>query len=138
MSQGEPEVNTRGEISILLEGVEYVLRPSYDAIVGFEAATGKSLIELARDAGDLSVSDAAAVATECIRAWGKAIGNNAAAGVNARRVAELMIEADGGVALVLARLRVLLFGAATGGYTGAGEPKVPTTTATSAPIPDAA
>ena len=60
---------TRGEVSLELEGVEYVLRPSYEAISAFEAQTDRSLIDLARAAGDgqLKMSEAAIIVTECNR-----------------------------------------------------------------------
>lgn len=125
-----PANEIRGEVSITLDGSKFVLRPSYEAILGFEKATGKSLIELARAAssGSLSVTDAAAIVTGCIQAWGKATENSAASGVNAKRIGELLIE--GSMLLVLKRLELLLFIAATGGVTSTGEMKAPATMAT--------
>lgn len=114
---------TRGEVALTLDGAEFVLRPSYEAIVEFEAATGRSLIDLAQaaGAGSLSLSDAAAIVTACVKAWGRATGNKSAAGVNAKRVAELLIEE--GLLLVMKRLEIVLFLAATGGVTASGEVK---------------
>lgn len=119
----------RGEIDLDLAGERFVLRPSYEAINAFETQTGKSVIELAREAGDgtMSLSHAAFVATECIKAWGKSTENATARAVNARRVGELIFEAPGGLMVTLKKLEILLFMAATGGVTSAGELKPVTT-----------
>lgn len=119
----------RGEIDLELAGESYVLRPSYEAIQAFEAQTGKSLIELAQAAGDgtMSLANAAIVATECIKAWGKATDNTTARAVNVRRIGELIFEAPGGLMVTLKKLEILLFMAATGGVTSAGELKPVTT-----------
>jgi hypothetical protein len=41
--------------------------------------------------------------------------------VNAKKVGALMLSAEGGLFLAMQRLNVLLFAAATGGYTPSGE-----------------
>lgn len=119
---------TRGEVSLELEGQEYVLRPSYEAISAFEAQTDRSLIDLARAAGDgqLKMIEAAIIATECIKAHGRAVDDKALAAFNAARVGELILQADGGLLIAMKRLELLLFMAATGGYTGSGEVKATT------------
>lgn len=119
----------RGEIDLDLAGERFVLRPSYEAIQAFESQIGKSLIELAQGAGDgtMSLSHAAIIATECIKAWGKATENATARAVNAKRVGELIFEGRGGLMVVLKKLEILLFMAATGGVTIAGEMKPVTT-----------
>lgn len=119
---------TRGEVSLGLEGVEYVLRPSYEAISAFETQTNRSLIDLARAAGDgeLKLSESAIIVTECIKAHGRAIDDKAMAAFNAARVGELILQADGGLLIAMKRLELLLFMAATGGYTGSGEVKATT------------
>jgi len=119
---------TRGEVSLELEGQEYVLRPSYEAISAFEAQTDRSLIDLARAAGDgqLKMSEAAIIVTECIKAHGRAVDDKAMAVFNAARVGELILQADGGLLIAMKRLELLLFMAATGGYTGSGEVKATT------------
>lgn len=116
---------TRGEVSLELEGQEYVLRPSFEAISAFEAQTNRSLIDLARAAGDgqLKTGEAAIIVTECIRAHGRAIDDKAMTAFNSARVGELILQADGGLLIVTKRLELLLFMAATGGYTGSGEVK---------------
>ncbi len=119
---------TRGEVSLELEGAEYVLRPSYEAISAFETQTNRSLIDLARAAGDgeLKLSESAIIVTECIKAHGRAIDDKAMAAFNAARVGELILQADGGLLIAMKRLELLLFMAATGGYTGSGEVKATT------------
>ena len=119
---------TRGEVSLELEGQEYVLRPSYEAISAFEAQTDRSLIDLARAAGDgqLKMNEAAIIATECIKAHGRAIDDKAMAAFKPSRVGDLILQAEGGLLIAVKRLELLLFMAATGGYTGSGEVKAPT------------
>lgn len=93
-----PHVAERGEIALNLDGQELILRPSHEAIVEFEAVTGKGLMQLTRPAldGSLSVGAAAQVATECVKAWGRATNSPSAMGVNAPRVAELILESKDG------------------------------------------
>lgn len=128
---------TRGELSLTLEGAEMILRPSYQAIVNFEGLTGKSAMELYRAAASASllITEMAFIARECIRAWGQANDNNSAIGVNERRLAELIIE-DGPMLVVMKRLELLLFMVITGGITASGEVKpAPTTTEITPAIP---
>lgn len=119
-----PANEVRGEISIkLADGVEYVLRPSFEAIVAFEAETGRGLFDLARaaDNGMLTMTEAAAIVTQCIRAQGKAMHDQNLIGVNAKKVGALIVAAEGGLFLAMKRLNTLLFIAATGGYSPTGE-----------------
>ncbi len=62
---------------------------------------------------------AATIVTECVRAQGKATGDQVMANYNQNRVGELIAEA--GKMAVVRRLELLLFMAVTGGYTAAGE-----------------
>lgn len=121
----------RGEIVLLLEDQPYVLRPSHEAIEAFEVATGKGLLQLAREAlrQELRLSEVAQIATECIRAWGRATQNRSMQGVSAARVAELILEGEGGLLTALTTVTSMLALATTGGYTAQGEPKAGTTTA---------
>jgi hypothetical protein len=132
-----PANGKRGEITLLLEGEEYVLRPTWEAIEAFEGLTDKGLFELARDAiaGKLRVSQAAQIATECIRAWGRATGSAAAQGVNVRRVGELLMESEGGFVAVQRTLAVMLGLAVTGEYTSSGEVKATGTLTTTTETP---
>lgn len=113
----------RGEIAIELEGVPHVLRPSYEALVAIEAKAGRSIELLAEAAGDgaLSLREAAVVVTECVRAQGKAVGDQSLQHYNEDRVGALIAEA--GKLVIVRHLQLLLFLAATGGYVASGEPK---------------
>lgn len=121
---------TRGEIAIDLAGTEYVLRPTYQAISAIEAKTGKGLLALARDASELTLGEGAIIATECIKAHGKHIGDEMMTKFSPERVGELIVESEGGIAACLGRLAALLMVAATGGYTASGELKTAGTQAT--------
>jgi hypothetical protein len=113
----------RGEIEVELDGMAHVLRPSFAAQIEIERQTGKSIEQLASRAGDsaLSLDDAAIVVTECVKAFGKATGNAAMQDYNYVRVGECIVEA--GKLQVVKRLELLLYLAATGGYTAQGEVK---------------
>lgn len=117
----------RGEIALALgeSGKEYVLRPTFAAIQAIEEKTGKGLLRLSRDGatGDLTLTETAIIANECIRAQGKATGDAIMAAYDTARVAELIHAAEGGIAATMGRLSVLLALAATGEYTPAGELK---------------
>lgn len=128
-----PHVAERGEIALNLEGGSFILRPSHEAIFEFEAITGKGLMQLTRAAldGSLSLGAAAQVAAECIKAWGRATNSASAAGVNAPRVAELILESKEGFHGALTTIAGMLSLASTGGYTASGELK-PTTGTTTA------
>lgn len=132
----------RGEFEVTLEGVTYGMRPSFEAIDAFERATGKGLLVLAAGAADqtLTTAETAAIVTECVKAWGRSLAATeppelrAATGFNAPRVRELL--ADSGFLVVMMRLKLMLWLAATGGLTSAGEMKaMPTTTETETPAP---
>jgi hypothetical protein len=120
-------IPARGEISITLEGVEYLLRPSYEAIEQFQASTRKGLLQLTREAlsGDLTTAEAAQIVTECMRAEGRAKSDETIARFKADVIAALMMEAEGGFAAVLGVIAGMLSGAVTGGYTATGEIKAP-------------
>lgn len=115
----------RGEIEVDIEGVPHVLRPSYEAIVAIEKATGRGLVQLAQAAGDgsLAVDDAAIIVTECVRAHGRATGNRDLTEYRVGTVAAALVET--GVIQVQKRLELLLYLAVTGGYTAKGEAKAP-------------
>jgi hypothetical protein len=120
-----PAVYARGRILMPLGGVDYVLRPSWEAIDTIETTLGRSLLELAGDAtgGRLRIAEMAVIVTEMMKAEGKADpqAGPSYSGAKAAKVAELLYEQP--TAQVTARLSVLLVGAVTGGYTAAGEPK---------------
>lgn len=131
-----PASAERGEISLTLDGGAFVLRPSFEAIDAFEAATGKGLLQLAQESlrGALRLGEVAQVVTECVRAWGRATGQKSAQGVNASRVAELILEAEGGFVEASKTISAVLSLASTGGYTAQGEVKATGTTTSEAPV----
>lgn len=118
---------TRGEVSITLDGVDYVMRPSHDAIAAFQLETGKGILRLAQDAmrADMASQDAAVIITECLKAQGRAIGDEGMARFNSDRIHGLMMEAVGGYVAVLHSLGAMLAMASTGGFTASGELKAP-------------
>ena len=105
----------RGEVGIVLEGEEYVMRPSFTACSTIEKQAGRSLMQLAQDADrhDISIDDMAIVATACIQAWGVANNVTSVAGVQKLRIAELIFEA--GTMSITPRIALVLAAAVTGG-----------------------
>lgn len=132
------ETNTRGEVSLELGGTKLGLRPTFDAIEAFETATDRSLLQLARIAirGEMKLGELSQVVEACAKAWGVAKGDELAQQVNARKIARLIVESDGGVAGALTLVAAMLSIAATGGYTAEGEAKAGTEM--TAPTPAAA
>lgn len=131
-TSARPASKERGEMALILEGVEYVLRPSHEAIEEVEQLTGKSLLQLAREAlqAKLTTSEIAQIATEFIRAFGRATESPAIAASKAPRIRELIGEAEGGFQSGMSAIAAVLSLASTGGYTASGELKaatIPTT-----------
>ena len=119
---------TRGEIPFTLEGQQYVLRPSWEAIDQFETETGKGVLQLAVEAreGTMKSREVAAVATACIRAWGRSTETElakVARDVDKSRVGELIMDSESGLSGAMSKIAVLLVLAATGEYTASGELK---------------
>lgn len=112
----------RGEVELDLAGTVYPLRPSYEAVVACEKATGLSLTDLAlaADRGSLSVEQAGIVVTEMIRAFGKANNIVSAIGVQPEKISRIIFAA--GVMAVLPRVAIALLTAATGGVDVSGNP----------------
>lgn len=130
-----PHVAERGEIALNLGDQELILRPTYEAIESFEAVTGKGLLQLTRAAldGAMTLGETAQIAAECVRAWGRATEKASAVGVNAPRIASLILESPGGFRSALVTVAGMLSLASTGGYTATGELKAGTTTTDGAP-----
>lgn len=126
-----PANEERGELSLRLDDTTMGLRPSYEAIEAIEAGTGKGLVTLATAAArrELDLASLALIATECIRAWGRANDDRGLAGSNVKRIAELILDSEGGLVDAMATVGAVLALAVTGKYTAAGELK-PTTTKT--------
>jgi hypothetical protein len=122
-----PAVNLNGEITIELEGTEYHLRPSHQAIQTIEEKAGRSLFSLARGAQQqlLTNAEVGIVMAELMRAYGRSHPDDPLAttyaGANAPKVAQLAYEA--GMVAVQVRLGVLLGAAVTGGCDAQGEMK---------------
>lgn len=112
----------RGEHELALDGVDYVLRPSHQAIRAIERVTERSLLDLTRlgNVGGLTVDECAAIAVELIRA-GAGKDDQATSNVGVARVGELIFEA--GLHKAMARLTLCLIDAASGGRTASGEAK---------------
>ncbi len=129
--------DTRGEVSLKLEGEEFVLRPSWDAINELERECGDSVVALAQRAyaGSLRSGEVACIAAACIRAWGRDHDDDQgriARNVQTDRVGRLIMDSELGLAGVQGLLAVLLSLASTGGYTPSGERKAATKKATTA------
>lgn len=125
-----PANESRGELELLLGGDTFVLRPSFEAIEAFEKGTGRGLMELTGEAlnGKLGLADTATVVCECVRAQGRATNVIGLAGAQKDRIAEMILESDGGFQSVLITVAGMLTLAVTGGVTGAGELKAATKT----------
>ncbi len=132
-----PAVEDRGEYALTLVGRDYVMRPSYEAIGAIEAAAGRGLIDLARDAiaGKLTLADTAHVACECIRAFGRSEQDRDSAGATAARIACLILDSPGGFHGALQVVSGLLSLAVTGGFDSQGNPKPATMTKTTTEAP---
>lgn len=120
-----PEVDVRGQITIPLDGQEYVLRPSHEAICEIERLTGKNHEHLAQDAiqQNLTYREMGIVCCEMMKAHGKANPNDplrsSYAGAKPEKLEKLIFEA--GKPKIGVRLAVVLTAALSGGYTASGE-----------------
>lgn len=81
------------------------------------------VIALAREAmnGEMSAGTLAQIVTETMRAAGRASGDQTLAASQTGTVAELIMEAEGGIVTAMTTVSALLSLAATGGYTASGE-----------------
>jgi len=122
----EPEVDVRGHITIPLEGEEFVLRPSFDAIKAIESITQKDHAQLAHEAVQqrLSYTDMGIVCAEMMKAHGKANPTDpmksSYLGAKPEKLEKLIYET--GKTRIMVRLAVVLVAALSGGYTREGEP----------------
>lgn len=123
-------LDTRGQLTVTLDA-EYVLRPSYEAIMEIERETGLALYDLASLAANarMSIEHMAIVVAAMMRAHGKASPEDpmksSYLGAKAETIAPMIFEA--GAPKIMIRLTVLLAGAIHGGYTASGEAKTPGT-----------
>jgi hypothetical protein len=113
----------RGEVDLELDGTRFVLRPSYEAVIAVEKATGKGILALAFAAkdGGISLTEAGIVTAELVRAWGRSTGEAVAANVDTDRITELIHVY--GLMRVTLRLAIVLTNAVTGGCKSDGSPK---------------
>ena len=130
-----PVLEERGELALVLAGATMGLRPTYEALSAIEATLDRGLVDLARDAlsAKMKLAEAAQIATECIRAWGRENDDKGAAGAGADRVARLILDSPGGLHDALKILSGMLSLAVTGGYPAEGELKPSTTTTRTTP-----
>lgn len=127
------EPNTRGEVTLMLDGAEHVMRPSYQAIDAIEEKTGTGIAALLHTIanGTMKRRTLSIIVTELVRAWGRAGGADAdpiqrdAAKANPERVGELICES--GQDAIMERCGLVLLGALSGGVTTSGEWKPVTT-----------
>lgn len=119
------DVDVRGQITIPLEGQEYTLRPSYEAIKRIEELTGKDHAQLAHEAVQqrLSYTDMGIICAELMRAHGKACPDDplrsSHVGAKPETVEKLIYET--GKTRIAVRLAVVLVASLSGGYTREGE-----------------
>lgn len=118
----------RGEFVLTLGGTDYVMRPSFSALVEVESLTGKTLFQLTVNAAAsaLTLVEAGQVAAAFIRAGAKSSEDIGAAHADAGRIAELIFEA--GQPAVQSKLAEVLKAALTGGVNASGEMKPVTVT----------
>jgi hypothetical protein len=126
----EPVVDVLGQLSVTLDGTEYTLRPSRQAISNIERQTGKTLSALAVQASGfgITVEEMGVSVCEMMRAYA-AFDPEASAdykGAKPERCADLVFEA--GPMGIARRLAIIFTGALTGGYTASGEPRAIRTT----------
>jgi hypothetical protein len=133
MAKREPKedaivkLDPRGQLSIRLDGQDFTLRPSVEAILEAESGTGLSLFDLASLAANsrMRLDQMGTVVASFMRAQGKANPEDplktSYLGANAETLTELIMEA--GIPRIMGGLTVLLAGALNGGYTASGEPK---------------
>lgn len=117
-------LDVSGQITVPLDGQDYLLRPSYEAILAIERELGP-LFGLAHRAtlGQLTAEEQAVCVAELMKAHGRADKEASAdyRDPKPKRIGELIYEA--GLPRICARLGVLLAGALNGGYDAAGEAK---------------
>lgn len=113
----------RGEFALELDGVEYGLRPTHEALEAIEGKLGTSALKLARAAltGDLTLGQMGTIVAECVRAWGRQTGDAANANVGEKALKPLIQQA--GMLETSQKLQAVLSLAVTGGVTPEGEAK---------------
>ncbi len=126
-----PAVEDRGELSLILAGTVFPLRPSYEAITAYEDDLGKGSVALANEAlsKQMKLGAVAQIACHCVRAFGRDTGDKGMTGATPERIARLILDSDDGIMSATGTIAALLSLVVTGGYDSAGNLK-PTTTKT--------
>lgn len=125
MAEETAEVDVRGHISVPLDGEQFVLRPSFEAIKAIEEITGKDHSQLAHEAVQqrLSYTDMGIICAEMMKAHGKANPDDpmksSYIGAKPEKIEKLIYET--GKTKVAVRLAVVLVASLSGGYTREGE-----------------
>jgi hypothetical protein len=136
----EVVVDTRGQIMVPLEGQDFVLRPSFEAIEEIEKALGKSHEQLAHEAVrmQLTYAELGVICVEMMKAHARARPDDPLVttyrGAKVDRVKAMIY--DAGKARISTRIAVVLVGALSGGYTASGEPKATGETTEAIPVAD--
>jgi hypothetical protein len=114
---------TKGELTLTMEGFDYTLRPSREAVMAIEKLTRKSVIELYNAATELklTLNETAFIVAELVKAWGIETGDQGMQRASAERFTTLVYEH--GLHLVCARIATVLGLAATGGVSAEGKVK---------------
>jgi hypothetical protein len=132
------EPDDRGEVTLRLDGQEYHLRPSWQAIRTCEKETGRSLFELTNiaRANGLSLTEMAVITAEMMHAYGRSHPDDPLVtdhlGAKPDRLEELIFEA--GALSIQPRLTILLLAALTGGVDAQGDWKAVTGKKAEAPV----
>lgn len=121
------EPDLMGHVPVSLEGVEYVMRPSWEAIMSIEKQTGKTLLELSANGSTcLSLSDLSVCVCEMMHAQGKVCASDDPLATTYRHcttanIAKLIMKES--IYNVNFRVSIVLMGAITGAYDETGEPQ---------------
>jgi hypothetical protein len=132
-----PASAERGEATLNLDGQDIGLRPSFAAIEEIEATLDRGLVDITRSAIDakMKLGETAQVACSLIREFGRATDDKGLAGVNAKRIGRLILDAEGGLLVVQKILAGVLSMAVTGGYDSEGNLKPTAMTKTTEEAP---
>ncbi len=113
----------RGEISVTLDGVEYVLRPTAQAMVSIEERLNIGILALiarAYEKRDIRLTDIAVIIAEGIRAQGREIDDKMMANVSTDKIKDLVF-AEGMMSMLPAVQDFLVIGAVGSKNAGNGE-----------------
>jgi hypothetical protein len=122
MMEANPE---RGEVTILLDGRAYPMRPSYEAMLSIEGKSGSSLLSIlsrhAQPDMGLTLTEMAIIVTEGIKAAGKDREDKFLMAVSQDKIGELIYRS--GFVASLAPVEAFLLNAISGGMEADGKKK---------------